>query len=281
MPKGEPAAIHTDFNSVDALRGDEQKLNKAMDLAASRTGRGGLVELYMCCAPMIVAGDISAVTDRASREKGAEVLVEDYNDYNQMTPGKVKARARFIARKLKAAGAKKASKDINLVGFGRHREALASLLSERGLSVRTPGPDFYGDILGSRLQVLSEPDAERIEAFDSSSVKWVSPEAPYGFGRTRAWIKSLFSALGSAPGADPGSGKALSAEMKKLSAEAAEFRVGFVVPQGEIGLLEGSSATSMVPVIPFLCEAGFAIKLFVYAPGKEERRKAALALSAF
>lgn len=281
MPKDEPSAIHTDFNSLDALHGDETKLNKAMDLAASRTGRGGLVELYQCCTPMIVASDLRSVTDRAFREKGVHMIVEDYNDYYQQTPGKLRARAAFIARKLKAAGIRKPAADVNLVGFVRHREELSRLLSRRGLSVVPPGTDPYRDMTGSRLQVLAAPDAELVEAFGSSRLKWISPETPYGFVRTRAWIANIFSALGRKPEGGPGPESALLAEMKKLCTPAAGFRAGFVLPQGEMSLLEGSSATAMVPVIPFLCEAGFGIRLMVYAPGKEERKKAALEISAF
>lgn len=270
----EGKVVIADFNAADAFYGDEAKLRLALKQAVDATGRGGLVEIYESCSPLVTGGGPGAVKDLAAAVGGAEMLTNIYNDFFEASPDKVTARARFMAGRLKAA-AGRPSKDVNLTGFGSWTGEIAALLSQRGVSAVVPCGDFYRDAAAARLQVLAEPDPILRPAFDAAGNKWLLPvAAPYGFAGTRAWLGEVFSSLKRKP-AGLGPTPALSKEMEELSRQAREFTVAFVLAtEGEAEYLKGSEATSGLPLLPFLLEAGFSVRLLVFAQGPAEKKTA-------
>ena len=277
FPRSGEGAACTDFTADDARYGDEEKLARALAGAEKKTGPGGLVELYLCCSPLVASGGPGAARGLKT-SNGAELLVSNYNDFYEDTPGKAEARARFIARRLKAAGGRP-SFDANLVGFGPWRGELAALLESAGVSCAPPGRGLYPEINSARLQVLSGPDPVYGPALDLAGRKWIQPRAPYGLAGTAAWLTAVSAALGrKGRRFSPPAG--LAAKMKELSALAAGYSVTFVLASpGEAELLDGSPAVSGLPLPGLLREAGFRLRLLVYAPDKAEKKKAAETLS--
>ena len=270
LPKHEQGVFSTGFNTADAFGGDEAKLTRALEFAAGKTGKGGLVELYMCCPSYMVAGDVRAPVERVSREKNIKVAIETCNSLTVPSPAKIAARAEFAEKELASRGRRKPVRDVNFINFGDARRALAPLLEQSGLSLLAPTPDFYADILSARLQVLPEPEPSLVKAFERRGIKWVSPPAPYGFGATAKWLSAIYSALGRAPGRAPRPPRGLLTLSRELAARCSGFSAGFVASPEELGALN----SSRFPVLGFMAEAGFRLKLMLYAADAEAERKA-------
>ena len=278
LPKDErePSVVNTDFGYDDAAKGDEKKIAAALTAAAARTGPGGLVGFHTCCSPLVLSSDVAAFRDRAARELGVEVLLENFNNFYDWptfeTPEKVRARSAFVARRLAALGRVKPSADLNLVNFGDSRSVLSALLASKGLSMTPRGGDFYRDIASARLQVLPYADPVLTRAFDQLGLKWAAPGAPYGLAATRAWLSALFTALGEAPPREGfGPSKEAAAAYAAYSRRLAGVAAGFVASPKELGMLDGSGAVSGVPLVSFLSEAGLAIRLLAHAPDRPAR----------
>ena len=273
LPKEDANVMNTDFVCGDAIKGDEKKIAVKLTAAAARAGAGGLVEFYTGCSPLLLASDTAAFTDRTARDLGVEVLRDNFNNFDESTPEKVKARSALVVRRLKALRRTKPSADLNLINFGDTKaEPLARLLAARGLSVTPHERDFYGDIAAARLQVLSYADPVLTSAFDRLGIKWVSPAAPYGLAATRAWLRALFAALGrKAPKAGLAPSREEAAAHAALARQLSRCAAGFIASPDEFPMLEGSWSVSGVPMISFLAEAGLAVRLFAYAPDAAAR----------
>ncbi|HNT96656.1 MAG TPA: hypothetical protein PKK31_00140 [Elusimicrobiales bacterium] len=299
LPKEEAHVMNTDFGALDAARGDEALIKDSLDRAARLAGPGGLVEFYLSCAPMLLAGDTArllegveeerAVTavqlgsdsaglsERVEEKRGATVVVENCNGIlSGYASAKTKARAAFMARRLAAFRGVKPSVDVNLIGFGACREELAALLERTGLTSASPSEDFYASVSRGRLAVLPAPDAALCAAFDEAGLKWLVPPAPYGFAGVRAWLEGIRAALGRrtpAAGPAPGAEK----ERRALALAAGRYRACFVAAPEELEPLAGGILTGGVPVLPVVLEGGFRADLLVYAPDPAARTRAAAA----
>lgn len=265
LPRDDERILSTDFQAGDAVFGDEDKMLESMRKAADQAGRGGLVEFYVGCSPMMLASDAGAFARRVEREKGVKVVLENYCALGKYSPAKVAVRVDFMADRLSRANGKK-RRDVNLVYFGDSASALSGLLAERGISAEEPGEDFYGGVRSARLQVLSDPDTVLSAAFDKAGIKWLLPPAPYGFAGTDAWLAAIAGALGRKK-TTIGPSAAQKADALKLRRRARSYAAGFVLAAEEISLLSGSTALKMVPV---LSEAGFKVRLFIMADSSQK-----------
>ena len=266
LPTYDARIVNTDFLASDAVFGDETKILQSLNDAASKAGPGGLIEFYVGCSPIMLASDVGSFARRVEHAKGVKVVLEQYNNFYDHSPAKVEVRVSFMAHKFSRAAGKQ-THDVNLVSFGDSSIHLASLLAGRGISVVSPGKDFYGDVRAARLQVLSGPDTVLGPAFDKAGLKWILPAAPYGFAGASAWLKAIAGAL-HRKNTRIGPTAAQKAEALEFYRRAGRFTAGFVLAAEEIGLLSGSTAFKMVPVLPVLVEAGFKVRLFVMA-GKQ------------
>ena len=263
LPRPDPGIIHTNFIADDAVFGDEAKVLQALDSAAEKAGPRGLVEFYSGCSPIMLATDIAAAARSVERGKGVKIVLEHFNSFYDHAPAKTSVRVSFMAHKLSRA-ARKPSRDVHLANFRFSTDTLRELLAERGISAVEPGKDFYAGAASARLQVLSGPDTVLGPAFDSAGLKRIQPPAPYGFAGTAAWLKAITAAL-HRKNAPAGPSAAQKGAARELWRRAGGFTAGFVLAPEEIGLLSGSAALKMVPVLPVLAEAGFRVRLFVMA----------------
>jgi len=273
LPKEGSTVMNTDFGYGDAIRGDERKMAGRLAAVKTRGSAGGLLEFYNGCSPLLLSSDVNSFLEKASRDLGMEVLRDNFNNFEDATPEKVRARAALVVRRLAALRRTKPSCDLNLVNFASSKALpLADLLAGRGLSAAPPERDFYGDIAASRLQVLAYPDPVLTTAFDELKIKWTAPPAPYGFAATEAWLRELFARLGrKAPRGGLGPSAAEAAGRSALKKRLSRFAAGFIASPDEIPTLEGTWAVSGVPMFSLLREAGMPVRLFAYARDRAAR----------
>lgn len=272
LPKSDPLVVNTEFQARDAVFGDEDKMLASLYSAADQAGPGGLVEFYVGCSPILLSSDVRAFARRVELEKGVKVVIENYNSFNEHAPAKVAVRADFMAARLSGGKVAK-TRDVNLVNFGRSDENMAALLVSRGISAGDPGSDFYGAARASRLQVLSVPDTVLDPAFTKAGLKWLLPPPPYGFAGTEAWLAAIAAALGRKK-IMTGPSAAQKAAALALWRRARGYAVCFILAAEETGLLSGSTALKMVPVLPVLAEAGFKVRLFIAGTGSSKKTAA-------
>jgi nitrogenase iron protein NifH len=274
LPKAVKNILQTDFCSADAAGGDEGKMAASLAAAASSAGRGGLVEFYVGCSPLLLASDVAAFAGKAAAEGGVKVLTQGYNSFNEYSPEKAAARSAHLARRF-AARAGKPAWDVNLAGHGACRAGLSDLLASAGLTAVPAGEGFYAASASSRLQVLAQPDEVLEAALKAAGRPFIVPPAPYGFAGTTAWLKAVTAAL--RPGSNPPPPPAgPAAEYAALRRKAAAFEAGFVAAAADIASFLSPAAFAGVPVPAFLSEAGFALRLLLPA---SEAGKAASALA--
>jgi len=261
LPRIDKRIVNTGFSSDDALFGDEKKVARSLEAAADKAGPGGLVEFYVGCSPIMLAGDTSSLAARVEREKGVKIMLERFNSFYEHGSAKGAVRVSYMAHKLSKAGAAK-DRDVYLADSHDPTGVLDKLLAEHGISTVDRRKDFYREAASARLQVLSHPDTVLTPAFDKAGLKWIMPPQPYGFGGTHKWLGAIASALGrkKAPAGPSAAQKALAAG---LWARASRYTAAFVLATEEIGLLSGSTALKMVPVLPVLAEAGFKVRLLL------------------
>lgn len=273
LPKEGSTVMNTDFGYGDAIRGDESKMADRLAAVSARGGAGGLLEFYNGCSPLLLSSDVNNFLEKASRGLRMEVLRDNFNNFEDATPEKVRARSALVVRRLSALRRTKPSFTLNLVNFASSKALpLAGMLAARGLVVAPLERDFYGDIAASRLQVLAYPDPVLTTAFDELGIKWAAPPAPYGLAATEAWLRELFARLGRKPprgglGPSPSESARHAALGKRLS----RFAAGFIASPDEIPTLEGTWAVSGVPMFSLLKEAGMPVRLFAYARDRAAR----------
>ncbi len=274
LPKAGKEIFNTDFKASDAAAGDEAKMASSIG-GAARKAKGGLVEFYVGCSPMMAASDVAAFTTGAKAPAGAKVLAQNYNSFNEYSPEKAAARTAYLARRF-SAGAKSAAWDVNLLGLGDGRDELAALLAEGGIKAAPASEEFYAAAAASRLQVLVRADEVLEGALKQAGRKFVLPPAPYGVSGTAAWLKAVHAALGSRKKPAPPA-RALAGELAALRSRSRAYAAGFVASAAEILSLYSPEALNGVPVPAFLAEAGFALKFFV--PREDAGKAAAAALA--
>ncbi len=266
LPKANAAEMNTGFTYADAVKGDDDKVALSLDAAARMTGPGGLVELYSCCSPLLLATDVKAPAARVSSERNVEILQENFNSFYSGNLQKIRARTDFVVRKLKSSGKERKKFDVNLAAFGNSRAPLAELLAAAGLSTCPAGGDFYEDILVSKLQLLPSGDPVMSGAFDKLGFKWLCPPPPYGMAATRCWLAEIFRAFGRKDAACLNPGRNASVLYARLTRKARMYRAGFVFEAGELETLDGGEGARGVPLLSFLAEAGFGLSLLAYTP---------------
>ncbi|MCX5791615.1 MAG: hypothetical protein NTY45_05260 [Elusimicrobia bacterium] len=265
LPRETRQIVNTEFSSRDAVMGDDEKILASLYSAAEKTGPGGLVEFYVGCSAMLLAGDVSSYAQKVERETDAKVVLENYNSFSEYAPAKVAVRIAHMAGKL-SRGSRRKTHDVHLVDDGMAGEKLAGLLICAGLSVARPGKDFYAAARSARLQVLSGPDTVLGPAFDKASMKWLLPPSPYGFAGTDAWLAAIAGALGRKK-IKTGPAPALVKEAAVLWRRSRKYAVGFVLEAEDIKFMGGETALTMAPVLPVLGEAGFRVRLFIKGEG--------------
>jgi nitrogenase iron protein NifH len=273
LPRADQRIVNTDFQASDAVFGDEAKMQRSLSDAAAQAGQGGLIEFYVGCSPMMLASDAASFSGRVERETGVRVVLENYNSFDEHSPKKTAVRADFMAGRLSRARGK-ATRDVNLVGFGQAGEELALLLAERGLSATGPAEEFYSGARSARLQVLAGRDAVLGAAFEKAGMNWLLPPAPYGFSGTDRWLAAIAGALGKNR-IKTGPSAAQKAESLKLFRLARGHEAGFVASPDEFPLLSGNTALKPVPALPVLAEAGFKLRLFIMTGGFSAREAGA------
>lgn len=275
LPKAVKNILQTDFNSADASGGDEAKMAAALSAAAARAGRGGLVEFYVGCSPMLLSSDVAAFAGKAAAGSGVKVLTQGYNSFNEYSPEKAAVRVDHLARRFSARQTVPAW-DVNLIGHGGSRSGLSELLAASGLKAAPAGKDLYAAVSSSRVQVLAERDEVLEAALGRAGRAFVAPPPPYGFGGTSAWLKAVYSALRlkrkiPVPPSD------LVGEYAALRLRAAAFEAGFAATAADLAAFPGAAAFNGVPVPAFLAEAGFALRFLL--PASDAGKPAASAIA--
>ena len=280
LPKETELLFSTGFTYAEAVKGDSAKVERSLAAAAQLAGRGGLVEFYNTCSPMLLATDLAPCVEKAAAGGAVEIVRENFNTFNSAGPEKARARAAYMARRLHALGKTARRYDVNLAWQGASRSAVEELLSGAGLSFAPAGGDPYSAMAASALQVLPAPDPVCPQAFDAAGLKWASPPAPYGLAGSRLWLECVFKALGRKPGRRAAPPADTARDYARLAAGSAGCSAIFVCEGRQLARLDGGALTCGVPVLSFLAEAGFSLFFLAHEKGAAEARAALRALPA-
>ncbi len=277
LPKPRPNIFSTDLGRREVLLGDEKLVRESLAGAAEAAGRGGLVEFYSTCAPILLAGDTDAAVSAAAGRTGAVISRHNYNSYSEYSESRARARSALILRGLGRRRGAKPRFDVSLYGYDGQAGPLQALLGAAGLRAAPETDDFYRPLLAARLQVLRARDEALCPALDKAGIAWIIPPAPYGFAGTRAWLKAVFGALGRPLPKNALPSPEQRARFESLRRRAAAYSVGLVVPAAEI---TGITGGRLGEGLPLAAEAGFGFKLFVYLEDDAARAAALKAASA-
>ncbi|MDD2804915.1 MAG: AAA family ATPase [Elusimicrobiales bacterium] len=280
LPKETELLFSTGFTYAEAVRGDAVKVERSLAAAAKVAGRGGLVEFYNTCSPMLLATDLAPCVEKAAAAGAVEIVRENFNTFNSAGPEKARARASYMARRLRALGKPARRYDVNLAWQGPSRSALEELLSGAGLTFAPAGGNPYSAMAVSKLQVLPAPDPVFSQAFDAAGLKWACPRAPYGLAASKFWLEAIFKALGRKPGRRSAPPAELSRDYARLAAGAAGCSAVFVCEGEQLARLDGGALVCGVPVLSFLAEAGFSLAFLVPEKDAPAARAALRALPA-
>lgn len=261
LPKGGGNVFSTGFGPSEAAAGEEALVKKALSAAAGSAGKGGLVELYSTCGPMLLAGDTASAAEEAEREHGVTVLRENYNSYSEYSREKAAARSRLILAGLRRAAKPGAGRrDISFFGYPHLNASLRSSLEAAGLEI-SGAEGFYESLVSAKLQVLPAYDAALCPALEKAGIGWIVPPEPYGFSGTGAWFGAIFRALSRSRRRACAPDAAIAAEFSELKKRAGKYDAALVSSPGEI------SELGSLGFLNALAEAGFGIRLLVRRDG--------------
>ncbi|PKM98488.1 MAG: hypothetical protein CVU79_03275, partial [Elusimicrobia bacterium HGW-Elusimicrobia-3] len=257
LPKAAGNVFSTGFGSRDALAGEGPLVRRALEAAARSAGRGGLVEFYTTCGPMLLAGDTAAAAEDAEREHGVRVLRENFNSYDDYSAAKTEARAALLYRGLRRARLARPRPAYDLAFHGPRPDGeLSETLAAGGLST-APAAGFYETLAAARLVILPARDAALCPALDRAGIRWLAAPEPLGFAATRRWYAAIFKALRrplpAAARATAGQRRALA----DLARQASAYGAALVAGASDLPALAG------LDFLPLLAETGLRLRLLV------------------
>ena len=274
-----PLKRSTDLSADDVVGGGLAKLGSVVAELLRADPRPELVVIKSDCTPMVAADDVDGLASRVRRESGCAVVTATCFDTEQTLLLKCLALARS---KEPRRPARRKEPRVDLVGFppGAALDETVSLLAEMGIVVGErliPGWSMkalreLGD--ASRLVLNPSLECEGLYAELGRDSVRLAPAAPYGPAATRTWLRDIETSLGLAGRFDAELGpryREIRHLWKGLQTDASAHRLGFVVDEHELPLLEDGASMNGLALLPAIREMGFAVELFVHAPGDAPR----------
>lgn len=273
----EPATnvYYTNLDERDVVMGGTEKIERLADRMASGN-TPILANMVSCCVSMITDDDVEGAAERLMEKTGSHVFVTRQLEEN--VQAKVAWMIRGALEDAGAPGVEPAAGSFNLAGFGPERgvKELAAILESAGGRLNAHlYPEIDIDIIQrypmARAQVFFPLEmCECIYAeLERLPIEVVRPEAPFGLDASLRWARTVGRALGLPDALEAALAPVESAarrEWEALRAEAAEYRLGFVVGPTQFQLLLSPEKFTGVPLLRLAEEMGFGIDLMIH-PG--------------
>jgi nitrogenase molybdenum-iron protein alpha/beta subunit len=281
----------TDLGERDVVMGALDKLTAVLDHVMQR-GVDNMLFLSCTCVPFVTGEDVESLV-RRYRDKTQRPFF-----YLTTTPKSSLGvfREVLVRQRQQAEADHREPPDphaVNLIGFALDpalRE-LEQLLGQAGVGVNAvfiPHMNFgvIKDLPRAALHVLY-PNALWQNLYDQllfdSRIRSVELAAPYGLAGTRRWLEAVAAAVGLEVNAAPLVERCLEPlreRWERARAEAAGYRVGFVIGADEVHRLCDPAATWGVPLIAVLEEMGFGLEVLLKVAGKQSATTAATKVNA-
>jgi hypothetical protein len=244
--------------------------------------RGGGLQFFNCCVPMMTGDDVRGPLERFSRRTGRTVVYSDMSplrcSYISLTGQIREALAPRPGRAPRRRPGRYA-----LAGFrpGRGRDELTALLAEAGAE---PGlavlPEFDLDSLARYPEASAQalmPNryyAEIYGLLEGLGLPTLKDCAPFGLEGSLLWLRQLGILLGGRVPARLArvlarTRQALAPRWRELARQARAYRVGFVLGPGDAARLADPALSGGACVPLLAAEMGFAIDLLVFQGGTD------------
>jgi len=173
--------------------------------------------------------------------------------------------------------------DICLYDFGADSSKIKSLLEERGFSVALQSECSAELAAASKLQVFSDSENFKIDAFRILNIPFISPIQPYGFDATEKFLQSIIEALKSCESKYSDSPKKnnnsdnlsilpSSEEIEVFSSLLEKLRnclFGFIISEhDDVNLFEKGNKLPAAYAISFIRSCGLEFVFFIKNKGK-------------
>lgn len=280
----DPGMLSTDLTDHDVIMGSLDKVRGLLDHLARRQPRK-MVFFSNTCVPTMTGEDI-------------ESLVKQYQDkfnvpltYLTVTPQSMTNvfRDLLVHRRIRAEESVQETlpNAINLIGFQRDAalDEIARLLSDLDLHINTTllphlRYEAIDQLPRAALNVLL-PNTLWQHLYDQllirSRMRYVSPEAPYGPLRTRAWMEAILRACTPPRDLDEIWKRhwlPLRDRWDGLVKKALAYRLGLCARADELHYLLDPAHTWGIPIIGVLEEMGFGLDIMIQMDSGSDRDKA-------
>ena len=259
----------TNVTDSDVINGGEQTLADHIEIMLSGLRRSGPVIINSTCVPVVIGDDVEKVMApfKSRCADGMYHLSPVTKD-----PREIMMRYLDDARDKALRESDPKPGSIGLVGFrsGRTHHELLSLIESCGITVegtilpkassRLMERVMKADVLVFRPSVFMTELYERV--FRGCAARIISPEPPFGFEGTTAWLKEIAIAAGRPEAAGQVTMreiKRFSTEMDSLKAAAAGHEMTFVSDASSFSRLMDPAGATGLAVLPVVAELGYRI----------------------
>jgi len=272
LPRINCNIVNTDFGFRDSVFGDEAKMYESMKAAAEKIGKGGYMEYYIGCSPIILAGDASAAAARVEKETGVKIYLELYNSFEEYNEEKAAGRLAFMNGKLREVPAPEPGRMKDFFAEENFPKEFGLILERCGLSRLAAPCDFYESLRRARLRIVMKYDMLGERFFSENGITHISGENVFGFRESEIFLRAVCRSLGLEE-ADVAPSRRQAAELRELRGKAGKYAAAFIVPEDEISVLDPSEGG--IPYAGVMAEGGFRVKVFVYSVSDAVGRVAA------
>jgi hypothetical protein len=276
---------YTELTDYDVIMGGQKKLARVLDYAIDNLF-GDMIFAHVTCIPAVIGEDVDAVIRKAQEKSPVPILTLTMTpDAKDVIFGPILVESRKEAEdRLQVQNAR----GINLIGFPEDAATseLVSLLGELGVGINV--------MLMPRVQLervrrlplaalhVIHPNEFWQNLYNQllfdTNIKSISPEAPYGYARTVAWVEKVVAAADGdharidavleaawAPYREP---------FKALQDEARQHRLGFVLGADQTRQIADPGTTWGVALLGMLEEFGFSLDFMIHTGDRRKGREA-------
>ena len=275
------AMVTTDLTEDDVIFGNPDKLRRVLDYAVSRPDPAELAIFFSnTCVPAVIGDDVESLVRQVQKRSGRRIF------YLTVTPRSMTTVFEDLLVKRRLAAEKNAGpaqpNAINLIGFPASRavDELAALLELADITVNVR---LLPEILTESVDRLPQAALNVVcenrtwkhlvdQLTFESRTPYVTLGAPFGFERTRAWLRDIAEALSHEAHLERAWREHVSGQQaawESLRARASSRRVGLVVREAETYFLTTPGVTWGVPLLGVLEEMGFGVDILMKVDDKK------------
>lgn len=286
--------LSTDLDDFDIVMGNEEKLQRAVELAVAGP-KPRIVSLHKACLPRVTGDDVERPLRLARSTAQVEVLSQSmghthdrslYAEEREYGSEETQVLKRLLLPPVGGrAAAMQGAARFDFVGYpdGADTEELALLLEDAGATINsillpdvdvrvclaTPQPNlqvrFPNDYYQSAYDVV----------FDHLAPQVVTPAPPFGLAATEAWLREVASGLrlgeASTNAALARARDRIRPRWDVLAELSRDFRVGFVVDERVLPRLNDPTLSFGLSIPTMLREMGMSMVALCYAPDGDIR----------